>query len=208
MSDLQIVHLIDDDDGVRDALTLLMAEAGFTVRSYRSALDFLATTRSATHGCIVSDIRMPGMDGLELQGKLRAGNEPMPIIFITGHGDVPMAVQALRAGAMDFIEKPFDEEVLLESVRRALKANERAAVREAAGSEIQEHLASLTTREQQVLEGLLVGRANKIIAFDLGMSTRTVEVHRAHIMQKMKARSLSELVRLVMSVRPDTDGAP
>jgi two-component system response regulator FixJ len=208
MSDIQVVHLIDDDDGVRDALTLLMAEAGLTVRSYRSALDFLATARQAASGCIVSDIRMPGMDGLELQGKLRASKDAMPIIFITGHGDVPMAVQALRAGAMDFIEKPFDEDVLLESIHRALKASERTAVREAAGSEIQEHLASLTTREQQVLEGLLVGRANKIIAFDLGMSTRTVEVHRAHIMQKMKARSLSELVRLVMSVRPEADPAP
>jgi two-component system response regulator FixJ len=208
VSDIQVVHLIDDDDGVRDALTLLMAEAGLTVRSYRSALDFLAVARSTMPGCIVSDIRMPGMDGLELQGKLRAAKDTMPIIFITGHGDVPMAVQALRAGAMDFIEKPFDEEVLLESVRRALKASVRAVVREAAGGEIQECLASLTTREQQVLEGLLVGRANKIIAFDLGMSTRTVEVHRAHIMQKMKARSLSELVRLVMSVRPEGDAAP
>ncbi len=203
MSENQIVHLIDDDDGVRDALTLLMAEAGLTVRSYHSATDFLAA-RAVGPGCIVSDIRMPGMDGLEMQVKLRASGNKTPIIFITGHGDVPMAVQALRAGAMDFIEKPFDEEVLLDSVRRALKESEQAQRREAAASEIEERLAGLTAREQQVLEGLLVGRANKVIAFDLGMSMRTVEVHRAHIMQKMKARSLSELVRLVMSVRPDS----
>ena len=205
MSDTQIVHLIDDDDAVRDALTLLMAEAGMTVRSYRSALDFLGKSHAAAAGCIVSDIRMPGMDGLQLQSKLRAGGDTTPIIFITGHGDVPMAVQALRAGAMDFIEKPFDEDVLLESVRRALKVSERNHMREAASGEIAERLASLTTREQQVLDGLLVGRANKVIAFDLGMSMRTVEVHRAHIMQKMKARSLSELVRLVMTVRGEPD---
>ena len=124
MSDTQIVHLIDDDDAVRDALTLLMAEAGMTVRSYRSALDFLGKSHAEAAGCIVSDIRMPGMDGLQLQSKLRAGGDTTPIIFITGHGDVPMAVQALRAGAMDFIEKPFDEDVLLESVRRALKVSE------------------------------------------------------------------------------------
>ena len=207
MSDTQVVHLIDDDDGVRDALTLLMAESGLTVRSYRSAVDFLGAARTSSAGCIVSDIRMPGMDGLELQGKLNAAGIATPIIFITGHGDVPMAVQALRAGAMDFIEKPFDENVLLDSVRRALKASERHHLKEMANSEIEERLASLTTREQQVLEGLLVGRANKIIAFDHGMSTRTVEVHRAHIMQKMKARSLSELVRLVMSVRAAADQA-
>ncbi|MHB1206313.1 MAG: response regulator FixJ [Rhodospirillaceae bacterium] len=205
MSEIQVIHLIDDDDAVRDSLTLLMAEAGLTVRSYRSALDFLGTAPVTAPGCIVSDIRMPGMDGLELQVKLRAAGNTTPLIFITGHGDVPMAVQALRAGAMDFIEKPFDEEVLLESVRRAIKASERQHMREVANSEIEERLATLTTREQQVLEGLLVGRANKVIAFELGMSMRTVEVHRAHIMQKMKAHSLSELVRLVMSVKPAAD---
>lgn len=207
MSD-QIVHLIDDDDGVREALTLLLAEAGFTVRSYRSGVDFLAASRTEQPGCIVSDIRMPGLDGLELQAKLRAAGSAAPIIFITGHGDVPMAVQALRAGALDFIEKPFDDDHLLASIKRALEASQRTSVKEAARQDIEERLATLTPRELEVLECLMVGRPNKIIAFDLNMSMRTVEVHRARIMQKMKAGSLSELVRLVMSVRPEGELPP
>ena len=202
MSD-QIVHLVDDDDAVREALTLLLAEAGFTVRSYKSAVDFLAAPRTLQPGCIVSDIRMPGLDGLELQAKLRAGGSTAPIIFITGHGDVPMAVQALRAGALDFIEKPFDDEHLLGSIKRALATSQRASAKDAVRQDIEQRLANLTPRELEVLECLMVGRPNKIIAFDLDMSMRTVEVHRARIMQKMKAASLSELVRLVMSVRPE-----
>lgn len=207
MSD-QIVHLVDDDDGVREALTLLLAEAGFTVRSYKSGLDFLAAPRTEQPGCIVSDIRMPGLDGLELQAKLRAGGSTAPIIFITGHGDVPMAVQALRAGALDFIEKPFDDDHLLESIKRALAVSQRIRGKESARQDIEERLATLTPRELEVLDCLMVGRPNKIIAFDLNMSMRTVEVHRARIMQKMKAGSLSELVRLVMRVRSEDDTSP
>lgn len=207
MSD-QTVHLIDDDDGVREALTLLLAEEGFTVRSYKSAVDFLAGVGTAQPGCIVSDIRMPGLDGLELQARLRAEGSAAPIIFITGHGDVPMAVQALRVGALDFIEKPFDDAHLLDSIRRALASSQRASAKEAARHDIEARLATLTPRELEVLDCLMVGRPNKIIAFDLNMSMRTVEVHRARIMQKMKATSLSELVRLVMSVRPQDQTLP
>lgn len=197
------VHLIDDDDGVREALTVLLAEAGLAVRSYKSGIDFLAAKRTETPGCIVSDIRMPGLDGLELQAKLRSEGSAVPIIFITGHGDIPMAVQALRAGAMDFIEKPFDDEHLLASIKRALESSERQSSRNAVRGEIEQRLAGLTPRELEVLDCLLAGRPNKIIAFDLNMSMRTVEVHRARIMQKMNAGSLSELVRMVMTVRPD-----
>ncbi|MBX7198241.1 MAG: response regulator [Rhodospirillaceae bacterium] len=204
----QIVHLIDDDDGVREALTLLLTESGFTVRSYKSGVDFLAAPRAQEPGCIVSDIRMPGLDGLELQSSLRAAGSNAPIIFITGHGDVPMAVQALRAGALDFIEKPFDDDHLLASIKRALEASLRISVKDAARQDIEQRMATLTPREQEVLECLMAGRANKIIAFDLNMSMRTVEVHRARIMQKMKAGSLSELVRLVMSVKPEDDATP
>lgn len=202
MSD-QTVHLIDDDDGVREALTVLLAESGFTVRSYKSGSEFIASGDIGRPGCIVSDIRMPGLDGLELQAKLKANGSTAPIIFITGHGDVPMAVQALRAGALDFIEKPFEEDHLMKSIRRALVVSQRMNAKETARREIEERLATLTPREAEVLDCLMAGRANKIIAFDLNMSLRTVEVHRARIMQKMKASSLSELVRLVMSARPE-----
>lgn len=202
MSD-QTVHLIDDDDGVREALTVLLAESGFTVRSYKSGSEFIASGDVGRPGCIVSDIRMPGLDGLELQAKLKANGSTAPIIFITGHGDVPMAVQALRAGALDFIEKPFEEDHLMKSIRRALAVSQRMNAKETARREIEGRLATLTPREAEVLDCLMAGRANKIIAFDLNLSLRTVEVHRARIMQKMKASSLSELVRLVMSARPE-----
>lgn len=202
MSD-RAVHLIDDDDGVREALTLLLVESGFAVRTYKSGVDFLAAPRTETPGCIVSDIRMPELDGLELQAKLRAAGSTAPIIFITGHGDIPMAVQALRAGALDFIEKPFDDDHLLGSIKRALEASERRASQDAVRADIERRMANLTPRELEVLDCLIAGHPNKIIAFDLNMSMRTVEVHRARIMQKMNAGSLSELVRMVMIVRPD-----
>ncbi len=200
-ADNLVVHVIDDDDGVRDALTLLLTEAGFSVRSYRTGTEFLAAMPTVAPGCIVTDIRMPGIDGLELQQKLRESKSTLPIIFITGHGDVPMAVRALRAGALDFIEKPFDESALIEAVRAAMRAGERAHDSSLAASEVQVRIDSLTPREREVLDCLVVGRPNKITAFELGMSVRTVEVHRARIMQKMNARSLSELVRLVLGAK-------
>jgi two-component system response regulator FixJ len=193
------VHVIDDDDAVREALAVLLTETGFTMRTYRSATEFLAGLDRMPPGCIVSDIRMPGIDGLELQQKLKAAQVNTPLIFITGHGDIPMAVQALRDGAVDFIEKPFDENVLIEAIKSALKAAESKSL-EGVPNDIHVRLESLTAREREVLNCLVKGNANKITAFELGMSIRTVEVHRARIMQKMGARSLSELVRLVWAI--------
>jgi two-component system response regulator FixJ len=195
-----LVHLIDDDEGVREALAILLTEAGFTVRSHKSGTDFLALLPAIEPGCIISDIRMPGIDGLELQQLLKKAKNTLPLIFITGHGDVQMAVQAMREGAMNFIEKPFDDTILIDAVRLALKTLRDNTAVEPAG-EVKTRIDSLTAREKQVLECLIMGKANKITAFDLNMSVRTVEVHRARIMQKMQAASLSELVRLVLSVQ-------
>jgi two-component system response regulator FixJ len=197
------VHVIDDDDAVREAIEFLLSGADFTVSSYRSATDFLALLDRVAPGCIVSDIRMPGIDGLELQQKLNTAHCALPLIFITGHGDIPMAVQALRGGARDFIEKPFDQDVLLDAIRAALESTKTRASDPISG-DLRERFESLTAREREVLKCLIAGNANKITAFELGMSIRTVEVHRARIMQKMRARSLSELVRLVMAVDPQS----
>jgi two-component system response regulator FixJ len=196
----RIVHLIDDDEGVREALAILLTEAGFMVRSHKSGSDFLGMLSSIETGCIVSDIRMPGVDGLELQQRLKEAGYALPLIFITGHGDVQMAVQAMRSGARDFIEKPFDDNVLIDAIHLAFK-NTRAGVTAEPTAEIRARMASLTPREVDVLECLVMGKPNKITAHDLGMSIRTVEVHRAHIMQKMQAHSLSELVRMAISVQ-------
>lgn len=195
-----VVHLVDDDDGVREGLTILLAEAGFMVRTYKSGNDFLENLASAHVGVIVSDIRMPGIDGLELQQRLKSAKNDLPLIFITGHGDIQMAVQAIKEGASDFIEKPFDDQILIDAVQTALKR--KAPVSTAKPSaEALERMASLTPREKEVLDCLVIGKLNKITAHELGMSIRTVETHRARIMQKMQARSLSELVRLVMSTQ-------
>jgi len=194
-NELSVVHLIDDDEGVREALTILLAESGFLVRAYKSGLDFLAAQSSGLSGCIVSDVRMPGIDGLELQQRLKDVNSSLPLIFITGHGDIQMAIQAMRQGAVDFIEKPFDDHILIDSVNMGLQ--NKGTPPELSG-EIQTRLASLTPREREVLERLVMGKMNKITAHELEMSIRTVETHRARIMQKMQARSLSELVRFVL----------
>lgn len=194
------VHLIDDDEGVREALTILLTEAGFRVQTHKSGSDFMAALPVTGPGCIISDIRMPGIDGLELQQQLKEAKSALPLIFISGHGDIQMAVQAMREGARDFIEKPFDDNVLVAAVHAALKDTRTQTIEEPI-DEIRERLDSLTPRETEVLECLIQGKINKITAHDLGMSVRTVEVHRARIMQKMNARSLSELVRFVMSIK-------
>jgi len=192
------IHLIDDDEGVREALTILLAEAGFMVRAHKSGLEFLEVFASATSGVIISDIRMPGIDGLELQQRLKAAKNTLPLIFITGHGDIQMAVQAIKEGASDFLEKPFEDSLLIEAIRAA-SARKSATLPDQSSGEVMERLATLTPREKEVLDCLVIGKQNKITAHDLGMSIRTVETHRARIMQKMQARSLSELVRMVMS---------
>lgn len=196
-NETMIVHLIDDDEGVREALAILLTEAGFMVRTHKSGTDFLALADSVNSGCIVSDIRMPGIDGLELQQRLKAAKSTLPLIFITGHGDIQMAVQAMREGARDFIEKPFDDSILIDAMKSTFKATAEAARQPS--EDVAARLASLTPREREVLDCLVNGKANKVTAHDLGMSVRTVEVHRARIMEKMQARSLSELVRFVVS---------
>ena len=196
MPDSAIIHVVDDDEAVRQSLAFLLGSAGFAVRLYDSAMSFLAA--GVAGGCLITDIRMPGMSGLDLLHALRAKACGLPIIVITGHGDVPLAVEAMKAGAVDFIEKPFDQEVLLSAVRTALDRSGGGASEEERIAT--EKLASLSARERQVLEGLVAGQSNKAIARDLGISPRTVEVYRANLMTKLEARSLSELIRMALRV--------
>jgi two-component system, LuxR family, response regulator FixJ len=198
MSSGAVVHLIDDDEDIRRALAFLLSTAGLAVRVHESALKFLESLDTLQPGCIVSDVRMPGMDGLELQQRLKAMGVKMPIIIMTGHADVPLAVQAMKAGAVDFIEKPFDDEILLSAIRIAVNVYDKNGQSSMEIAQIQARLDTLSAREKDVLKGLLAGHANKTIAYDLELSPRTVEVHRASVMSKMKARSLSELVRMAM----------
>ncbi len=196
-----VVHLIDDDDGVRQALAFLLAASGFAVRIYESALAFLEQVPAVHAGCIVTDVRMPGLDGLELLRQLKARQIGLPVIVMTGHGDVPLAVEAMKAGAVDFIEKPFNDETLLSAIRAATERHARDSRREDEMAAIRTRLDALSTREREVLEGLVSGHLNKTIAYDLSISARTVEVHRANLMMKMGATSLSELVRMVFVAR-------
>lgn len=199
MAAAALVHVVDDDDAVRDSLTLLLEAAGFSVRTYGSATALLEAT-IGTIGCVVTDVRMPEMDGLELQRRLAETGARLPVIVMTGHGDVPIAVEAMRAGAADFLEKPFDDGQLLASVRRAIAISERVRDETEAAADIAVRLTSLTPKEREVLDKLVEGLPNKTIAYDLGSSPRTVEVHRARVMEKMGARSLPELVRMTIAV--------
>lgn len=196
-----VVHLIDDDDGVRQAVAFLLTTSGFAVRVYESAQAFLAALPSIQPGCIVTDVRMPGMDGLALQQELRIKGIRLPVIVITGHGDVPLAVEAMKAGAVDFIEKPFNDETLLSAIRVAIDRHARDAHRDAEIESINVRLASLSPREREVLDGLIAGLPNKTIAYDLKISARTVEVHRANLMTRMGAHSVADLVRMVFVAR-------
>jgi two-component system, LuxR family, response regulator FixJ len=199
-----IVFVVDDDDAVRDSLSLLLETSGHRVRAFASAQNLLDALTPEARGCIIADVRMPGMDGLELQERLAARRIGLPVIIMTGHGDVPIAVRAMKAGAVDFIEKPFAEEPLLETVRLALVQSERDRRRSGEPS-AEERLAQLTTREREVLEAMVAGHPNKVIAHLLQISPRTVEIHRARVMEKTGARSLSHLVRLALQagVVPD-----
>ncbi|HEX8580616.1 MAG TPA: response regulator FixJ [Allosphingosinicella sp.] len=196
-----IVHVVDDDDAMRHSLLFLLECDGIEARAYESALAFLERLPTMERGCIVTDIRMPGMSGLELVERLKAEGISDPVIVITGHGDVPMAVEAMKAGVTDFLEKPFDDQQLLSAVRRALDRSRDIASQEAERQEIAARIGELSGREREVLDGLVDGKPNKIIAFDLGISARTVEIYRANVMTKMKAKSLSELVRMTLAVR-------
>jgi two-component system response regulator FixJ len=198
MSNNAVVHLIDDDEAVRRALAFLLGTAGLAVRIYESASVFLEKCQSPQEGCIVSDVRMPGIDGLELLRQLKQRGAAIPVIIMTGHADVPLAVRAMREGAVDFIEKPFADDVLLSAIEAALHRRKTMDRMEDDLAPIRLRLTKLSGREKQVLNGLLAGHPNKTIAYDLGLSPRTVEVHRANLMTKMAASSLSELVRMAM----------
>ena len=195
-----VIHLIDDDDDVRRSLAFSLATAGLAIRAYDSAAAFIAALPGLQPGCIVSDIRMPGMDGLELQRRLKALKVTLPMIIMTGHGDVRLAVEAMKGGAIDFIEKPFDDDVLLAAIRVGLDRFDETGQRDAEVERVREKLGRLTNREREILTGLLAGHPNKTIAYDLAISARTVEVHRANVMTKMEAASLSDLVRMALLV--------
>jgi two-component system response regulator FixJ len=196
MADNPIVHIVDDDAAVRQSLAFLLGSAGLAVRLYDSATAFLAGLPELKGGCLITDMRMPGMTGLELLHELRAKSCGLPAIVVTGHGDVPLAVEAMKAGAVDFIEKPFDQEAILSAVQAAL---DRAGGGDNGdGQAIKARLGTLSERERQVLDGLIAGHPNKTIAYNLGISPRTVEVYRANLMTKMAARSLSELIRMAI----------
>ena len=198
MTNEPVVHVVDDDPAMRDSLAFLLDTAGLASRTYDSAGALLAEADGLAPGCIVTDVRMPGMSGLEMIRRLSGMGVRHPVIVMTGHADVPLAIEALRAGVRDFIEKPFDDETLLASIRSALADRASVAGHERQDAQVRERLASLSTRERQVLDGLVAGQANKVIAYDLEISPRTVEVYRANVMTKMQARSLSELVRMTI----------
>ena len=202
MTDIQqTVYVVEDDEAVRDYLELLLKSDGKPVKTYESATAFLKDYSDKMAGCIVLDIRMPGMDGMELQKKLNEKHSILPIIFVTGHGDVPMAVDAMKEGAVDFIQKPYREEALLEKIEAALKQDleQRKSLDEK--QEIIRRVKSLTPREHEIMDRMIAGQANKVIAIELEISQRTVEIHRSRVMHKMGTHSLAHLVRMVLSVK-------
>jgi two-component system response regulator FixJ len=198
MADARQIHVIDDDDAVRDSLAFLLEAAGFEVEPYESAVRFVERRTGHETGCVLTDVRMPGMTGLELVIELRRSGFRLPIIVMTGHADVPLAVEAMKAGAHDFIEKPFDESVLLQTVETALARPVGANGASGERNEALVRIESLSARERQVLRGLVAGKPNKAMARDFGISPRTVEVYRANLMTKLNAASLSEVVRLAV----------
>ena len=193
-----LVHVIDDDEAVRVSLAFLLEMADLPARTYDSALAFLEVVPELQTGCIVTDVRMPGMSGLDLVNRLKILGVTLPVIVITGHADVPLAVEAMRAGVADFLEKPFDDTTLVAAIRAALNLQVKTARQSSEREGFEQMLATLSGREREVLQGVLAGKLNKIIAFELGISPRTVEVYRANVMSKTGAHSLSELVRIAM----------
>jgi two-component system response regulator FixJ len=198
MPSADLVHVIDDDEAVRESLAFLLSSAKLQVRTYDSATAFLAALSGETRGCIVTDVRMPDMGGIDLLRHLSELKLALPVIVMTGHGDVQLAVQAMKIGAVDFLEKPFDDTAMLAAIRSALERGQHDAGKQAERARSLERLAALSNREREVLDGLVAGKPNKIIAFELGISPRTVEIYRANVMTKMEANSLSELVRMAL----------
>lgn len=200
MAEAFLVHVVDDDPAVRESLVLLLQSAGMSVRAYESAAAILDVASKLDAGCVLTDVRMPEIDGLTLQRRLAALNPCLAVVVMTGHADVPIAVEALKAGARDFLEKPFDDERLIDVIKDALAASQQAHQASEAAESIIARLATLTRRERDVLDRLVAGQPNKVIAYELGTSPRTVEVQRARVMEKMGARSLAGLVRMVLAV--------
>ena len=196
-----LIYVVDDDEAVRDSLTLLLKAVGLKGQAFSSAAEFLHNYDPEQHGCLVTDIRMPGMSGLDMQDELNKRGAPIPLIFITGHGDVPMAVDAMKSGALDFIEKPFRDQELLDRVHQALTWDKERRTKNLKILAIRERLATLTPRETEVMERVTQGQANKVIAMDLEVSQRTVEIHRARVMEKMGVRSVAKLVLAVAAAK-------
>jgi len=199
----RLVHLVDDDDAVRRSVGFMLKTSGYQIRSYASGIDLLKEAKSLDVGCILLDIRMPGMDGLEVQQALKEAGVSLPVIIMTGHGDVPLSVKAMKAGAIDFIEKPFEKGTLLSALEQGVAVLQRSGDSRERAKSAAVKLQVLTRREREVLDGLADGFPNKTIAYDLGISPRTVEIHRANVMNKLGVRSLSEALRLAFAVQED-----
>ena len=197
---MTLVYIVDDDDAVRDSLAILLESAGLTIEAFPSADPALARAREKTPDCLVTDIRMPGMDGMELFAALTKAGVDTPVIIMTGHGEVPLAVAAMKAGVADFVEKPFNDDAIIGAISSAIRKHQDRLRLRPANAELQARLDSLTSREREVFDLLVAGDANKIIAHALDISIRTVEIHRARVMEKMKAKSLPELVRMALEL--------
>lgn len=207
MTKSKIIHLVDDEEAIRKSAGFMLRTSGFTVHSYSSGTEFLKAAPNASTGCVLLDVRMPDLDGLEVQAAMKVKGLAMPVVILTGHGDVSVAVQAMKAGAVDFIEKPFEKATLLAAIARAFARIEDADSRALEQSEAQVRLALLTPREHEVLAGLVRGHPNKTIAYDLGISSRTVEVHRASLMGKLSAHNLSDVLRIAFAAGVGRAGA-
>lgn len=203
MTEKRIIHLVDDEESIRRSAGFMLRTSGFDVKAYPSGVDFLKDVKQADPGCILLDVRMPLMDGLEVQAELNARGVAMPVIVLTGHGDINTAVTAMKAGAVDFIEKPFEKATLLQAIETAFQRLQHLEEGTSSEQEAKVRLAALTPREQDVLRGLVRGHPNKTIAYDLGISPRTVEVHRANVMSKLSVRSLSEALRIAFAAGLD-----
>jgi two-component system response regulator FixJ len=195
------IYVVDDDPSVRESTKLMLKSVGFNVKTFGSAQDFLKANIQQDLGCLVLDVRMPGMSGLDLQEKLVSAKTPLPVIFITGHGTVPMSVRAMKAGAVDFLQKPFEEQDLLDAINRAIARQRERKSKKDQAEELQLRLKALTPREYEVFSLLVTGMANKEIAYELGASERTIKAHRARIMEKMNAGSLADLVRFAEQLK-------
>jgi len=197
--DARIVHVVDDDEAIRQSVSFMLRKAGYAVETYASGTAFLKSADRGTAGCVLLDVRMPDIDGLEVQARLAQQGIGLPVIMLTGHGDVTLAVRAIKAGAVEFLEKPFERLALIAAIEEALDQAARQDRAHLAAADAVVRLAALTTRERDVLDGMVLGRPNKLIAFDLSIATRTVEVHRANLMEKLSARSLSDVLRIAFA---------